>query len=82
VGRVTRVAQIGELALVALVTWSAISVVVVLAFGAMIRNGRQSWNTAYETDRFADRFVDRAQVSGTQAGRSTFKTVRSFGRLS
>ncbi len=44
------VLRIGEVVGVALVSWSAISIVVALVFGAMVRVGRRSWGHPHDPD--------------------------------
>ena len=46
----TIVLRIGEMVGVALVSWSAISILVALGFGVMIRVGRRSWVHPHDSD--------------------------------
>jgi len=63
--RVHVVLRIGEMVGVALVSWSAISIVVALGFGAMIRVGRRSWGHPRDSDGFVGRGARGNGVAAT-----------------
>jgi hypothetical protein len=55
--------HIDEVILLALATWSAISIVVVLVFGAFVRAGRRSWSNTYDADYLVGRSPARTATA-------------------
>jgi hypothetical protein len=68
----TIVLRIGEMVGVALVSWSAISIVVALGFGVMIRAGRRSWVHPHDSDRLVGR---GSRARGIAATPSTYLPI-------